>query len=305
MSSAATSGVMSCRDTAAGVARATVAAVAALLIVETASRWTESGDGAFRGSAATKELCRQHLASQPAASNATLLDGCWDVYLDLGTNVGVQIRKVYEPQLFPNAMVLPFFDAFFGDPGLRRASVCSVGFEPNPRLAPRLQAIEAAYNAHGWRTRMFTRTGVSDEDGWSVFHSDNAIAQNEIGSFLEAKAAITADTPGATRVVGIPAFVRDEVLKRQVPDRVDVGRPPRMVMKVDVEGWDGRVIAGLMRAGVLCKFDYIYVEHMLPETAAAYSVVLKELGCPTIIQILDDETYGEGGQPLPPPPGGR
>ena len=42
------------------------------------------------------------------------LDGCRHVYLDMGTNTGVQIRKLYQPHLFPNASVLPIFDKFFG-----------------------------------------------------------------------------------------------------------------------------------------------------------------------------------------------
>ena len=38
------------------------------------------------------------------------LDGCRHVFLDMGTNTDVQIRKLYEPHLFPNASVLPIFD---------------------------------------------------------------------------------------------------------------------------------------------------------------------------------------------------
>ena len=47
------------------------------------------------------------------------LDGYRHVFLDLGTNTGVQIRKLYEPHLFPNASVLPIFDKFFGPIGER------------------------------------------------------------------------------------------------------------------------------------------------------------------------------------------
>ena len=43
-----------------------------------------------------------------------MLDGCYHVYLDMGTNLGVQIRKLYQPHLFPNATVLPVFDKYFG-----------------------------------------------------------------------------------------------------------------------------------------------------------------------------------------------
>ena len=47
------------------------------------------------------------------------LDGCRHIYLDMGTNSGVQIRKLYQPHLFPNASVLPIFDKFFGPIGKR------------------------------------------------------------------------------------------------------------------------------------------------------------------------------------------
>ena len=36
-----------------------------------------------------------------AAANGNPLDGCLHVYLDVGSNVGVQVRKVYQPGLFP------------------------------------------------------------------------------------------------------------------------------------------------------------------------------------------------------------
>ena len=59
------------------------------------------------------------------------LDNCNFVYLDMGTNFGVQIRwkqleilifffkfdcrKLYEPHLYPRAPVLKVFDQYFGD----------------------------------------------------------------------------------------------------------------------------------------------------------------------------------------------
>ena len=37
------------------------------------------------------------------------LDGCLHVFIDLGTNRGTQIRKLYEPHLFPLAPILPLY----------------------------------------------------------------------------------------------------------------------------------------------------------------------------------------------------
>ena len=61
--------------------------------------------------------CMIHIAACFQGSGnegENFLDGCQHVYLDMGTNTGVQIRKLFEPHLFPNASVLPIFDKFFG-----------------------------------------------------------------------------------------------------------------------------------------------------------------------------------------------
>lgn len=50
------------------------------------------------------------------------------IYIDLGTNLGVQIRKLYDPQQFPGAPVLPYYNQTFGH---NRSNVCSIGVEPN------------------------------------------------------------------------------------------------------------------------------------------------------------------------------
>ena len=61
-----------------------------------------------------------------------ILDGCYHVYIDVGSNIGVQIRKLFEPHLYPRAKVRKIFQHFFGDVELRSEGVCAVGFEPNP-----------------------------------------------------------------------------------------------------------------------------------------------------------------------------
>jgi hypothetical protein len=89
---------------------------------------------------------------------------CRHIYLDLGTNigdgqliffiyffnlmflhnVGVQIRKLYEANLFPHAHALTFFDKYFGkfDPKSRK-DICTFGFEANPKWTNRLKQLES------------------------------------------------------------------------------------------------------------------------------------------------------------------
>lgn len=71
------------------------------------------------------------------------LDGCLHVYLDVGSNVGIQVRKLFEPELYPKALVLQKFNDFFGDAKLRKTPnvVCSVGFEPNPNHSKKLKGL--------------------------------------------------------------------------------------------------------------------------------------------------------------------
>ena len=88
----------------------------------------------------------------------------------------VQIRKLYQPQLFPNASVLPIFDKFFGPIGKRflagwfffsdlqfrdLKSVCAVGFEPNILHNKALHQLEKHYQDCGWRVR-----SIHPSAGW-------------------------------------------------------------------------------------------------------------------------------------------
>ena len=83
-------------------------------------------------------------------SNVLLIffsDGCYHVYLDVGSNVGVQVRKLFQPKLYPDAAIHKVFNEFFGGPTLRDTkTICAVGFEPNPNHEQRLKGIKANLN---------------------------------------------------------------------------------------------------------------------------------------------------------------
>ena len=82
-------------------------------------------------------LCRTGRIDQNINSFQSL-DGCYHVYLDVGSNVGVQVRKLFEPSLYPKAPFVTVFDKEFGPVEARKKSVCAVGFEPNPHHTKRL-----------------------------------------------------------------------------------------------------------------------------------------------------------------------
>lgn len=66
---------------------------------------------------------------------------CDAIYFDVGSNVGVQLRKLYEEELFPDAYIVKIFAGMFNH--VERRNVCSIGFEPNPKHTQYLQQVES------------------------------------------------------------------------------------------------------------------------------------------------------------------
>ena len=70
------------------------------------------------------------------------------MYLDVGSNIGVQVRKLFEPQKYPEAKIHKIFNTYFGDIEERNIIfegnsnfVCAVGLEPNYNNAEYLKEI--------------------------------------------------------------------------------------------------------------------------------------------------------------------
>ena len=112
-----------------------------------------------------------HAPEAPDYSHPPWLRNCSRIYLDVGSNIGVQVRKLYEPAKYTGAAVLHQFTKVFGDLALRRTTVCALGIEPNPNQQPRLQALEAAYNTRGFRTHFYPYAAWSEE-GTMTFRTD-------------------------------------------------------------------------------------------------------------------------------------
>ena len=96
----------------------------------------------------------------------------YHLYLDLGTNTGVQIHKLYNPSSFAGSPVKKYFERYFGNTTTSRARVCSFGFEPNPQHALALSAAEKRYSGEGRVVKIFS-AGAGTFNGWGAFHTDN------------------------------------------------------------------------------------------------------------------------------------
>jgi FkbM family methyltransferase len=152
---------------------------------------------------------------------------CKKLYLDVGSNVGVQIRKLFEPAKFPNAPVLPIFDQYFG-PHSQRQHVCAVGFEPNPAHQTGLQQMARTYSSHGWPTVVYPHAASNVWGNTLTFFND-PMSFNNVGSsqFDWTKEKGAKSTSTNVKTVDLADFVKRAIAHYQ---------PEQVIMKLDIEG---------------------------------------------------------------------
>ena len=112
----------------------------------------------------------------PTLEEENLLDGCYHVYLDMGTNTGVQVvinisgvlHNFYRLENCTNrtcSLMQKFFLCLTDSLGLTgtmlrnrgfhfpqiRKTVCAVGWEPNWEHTDKLEKLQKMFNACGWK----------------------------------------------------------------------------------------------------------------------------------------------------------
>ena len=242
------------------------------------------------------------------------LQGCQQVFLDVGSNRGTHVRKLFEPEKYPDAPFLALHDKSFGDATWRSqpsstTGICAVGVEPNPRFAAAHQVIAADYALQGWKVRFLPvaagdhegvlsmRTGAAEdaysEWGFSAYHTADETHEIEkqvrLAPLSDVIAQINASVPG-----GIP------------------------LMKMDIEGSEYEVMPDLMSKGMLCQntIGTLTIEwhsqspsyKWTPEQLVRFHEIEDrsknhpcEASTPTLVQEIDDESYLGDGAPLPAP----
>jgi FkbM family methyltransferase len=234
-----------------------------------------------------------------------LLDSkfCEHIYLDVGTNIGIQIRKLYEPQMYAKATVHPIFNKYFGED---RKRVCAFGFEPNPKHSTRLQQIMKLYNQLNERVVIFTQTAASTSDANQTFYTQpyEKPENSEHGASLVNWDRTNTMQPTLCDSIRLADFIR-----------VVFNRPGRnigshIVMKIDIEGAEFFVLSDLLTTGTLCKLSAIMAEyHNSPipnisryqfEKVLRYIVASSPNCRNTTLYGMDDETYAQDHRPIGP-----
>ena len=242
-------------------------------------------------------------------------DGCRFIFLDVGSNIGVQIRKLFEPELYPKANILRHFEESFGSPEFRRSEdsdVCAFGFEANPQHFKRLKSLEACYKQKGWRVHFFLGAAGTADGTISFFGDGN-------GKLLEWAASIYDFTKGKREsvvpVYDLAHFVKQlDARKWATTDSKDIyvsgqpAHPSYVYMKMDIELSEYTVLPHMITEQVLCSnfINVIGIEwhnpkNGGPENELDFRVLYKHFhtfhnlthgDCErTKVIKIDDETY--------------
>lgn len=217
---------------------------------------------------------------------------CSEFYLDIGSNIGVQVRKLYEPEFYPGAPVLAVFDQYFGPPSTRKANkrLCAVGFEMNPHHTGRLKELQVAYNSCGYQTFFHTETAVAAYDGFIDFWTDSDDLNKEWG-------ASTVHMWSHGGAVQVRAVNLGQFIQRHIIPYANI-----IVTKLDIEGQEVNVLPSLLSSGTLCRMDVIMSEYhdgMMNASEridisifkGSIEMTLKRSLCRTRVIEMDDESF--------------
>ena len=109
-------------------------------------------------------------------------DGCHHIFLDVGANIGVHSRFLFEPKLYPQSvMAQNIYNEQFGKEDRDKLHLfCAFAFEPNPNHEVRHMKLENVYEEMGWRYH-YIQAAASDTDGNLTFYHNNDEGNMEWG----------------------------------------------------------------------------------------------------------------------------
>lgn len=219
----------------------------------------------------------------------TWLATCDKIYLDVGSNKGVQVRKLFEQEKYKGAEANTWFDKFYGDVTQRPGTVCALGMEPNPLHRARLQALETAYNKRGFRTHFYPFAAYT-EDGKMKFTN-----HPEDGEHADWGAHLRVGQEVEVRTVDLVDFV------------FSLPHGKVQVMKMDIEGAEWGILEKALPANMFCQNmvahlmfephgDWVWTKHGWSAQNIWNKFVgpISEQKCPgsTFTEVTgDDESY--------------
>jgi len=182
-----------------------------------------------------------------------LFDGCKYLYIDMGCNVGTKLRQFWEAELYTGPRkdrrtpTGELFDTFFPKAPVRRAhasEMCAIGFEANVHHEKRLRKVEACFTSKGWRLHVFAPVAVADHPYGITMCSDDKPEFQEWGF----SAFTPQGAPKRTHCTDVPTVNVTHFMQTVLASGIE-----HVIVKMDVEGMEWRILPPLIFAGFLCR----------------------------------------------------
>eukprot|EP00529_Nitzschia_sp_RCC80_P024038 CAMPEP_0113471506 /NCGR_PEP_ID=MMETSP0014_2-20120614/17011_1 /TAXON_ID=2857 /ORGANISM="Nitzschia sp." /LENGTH=454 /DNA_ID=CAMNT_0000364139 /DNA_START=168 /DNA_END=1532 /DNA_ORIENTATION=+ /assembly_acc=CAM_ASM_000159 len=209
------------------------------------SNWSQQSQSQSRLATSTTTTTLPTTPKEPRQV-PKLADGCYHVFLDVGSNIGNHVRFLYEPQLYPNAKVAKRFfdDAFFFGGGVGGSSsssssassssssssnrnrntnrntnrnnnrnICVFSFEPNPDHNERHRQLQQAYQRKGWRYHPIN-AGVGHQYGNITFYHTG----DDLGFTSKQSSCRKRCDPVTVPVIKLSDWIKHEIEGRTIPE---------------------------------------------------------------------------------------
>lgn len=223
---------------------------------------------------------------------------CEHVYLDVGTNIGVQIRKLYDPEKYPYAKVKSIYNDYYGNSS--RSNVCTFGIEANPNHTPKHQILESLINQNEDKLLIFSNTAANVHGGNVEFY----IQPYEAKRFFEWGASLL-NWDKHHKMVNVTAgsLPLADFIKLGINDRPGQTELSKVTMKIDIEGSEYTLIPTLITAGAMCNINFVMCEFHSGVTDKpppndfllnVNYMMSQSFNCKTKFLKFDDETYADG-----------
>jgi hypothetical protein len=182
---------------------------------------------------------------------------CKNALFDLGANNGDTILRFFNlTSEFANSDKNKGFSGYMKALGISPSEFCILSFEGNADYTDTLRSMEVRYAAEVIQFYLFTSTVISTVDGPVVFYIDRVNPSLSVGSSL--LLSKTTSSLNTSAVVDGVDFGR---ILTEVSTPVHRNWQGKVVVKMDIEGFEYFVLRNLAARGLLCGFiDALIIE---------------------------------------------